>query len=134
MAVRRMREIQSQGGVIVSWHTSTASVDLRRCHRVRFEDPMLITPLADDLDIPSDDSFPVTARDISLTGVSFIHEKALASRRVGVSFYLGNGEWESVVTALRWCRFRRDGIYQSGGQFLCPISLEIESRSERAVT
>ncbi len=65
--------------------------------------------------------------DISLTGLSFTHEEPLAERKVAVSFLFDDGPLDSVVTLLRWCRFRRDGFYQTGGLFLRAIALGDEA-------
>ncbi len=117
--LRRLPEIECLvDGFVASWHSSDASIQCRRWHRVRFERPLLITPLDESGDWPAGEPFPVSGRDISLTGISFLHEEPLAARKVAVTVYPPAGPPGSVVTLLRWCRFRRDGVYQSGGQFL----------------
>ena len=107
------------GGVVASWHSSLGSLHSRRWHRVAYDKPLLITPLDDLTERPSQDAFLVQARDLSLSGLSFCHPRPLASRKVIVQF---RGEdpsaTEGILAILRWCRFRRDGSYQSGGQFV----------------
>jgi hypothetical protein len=79
----------------------------------------LITPLDDATEQPSERAFLVRARDLSLSGLSFCHPRPLASRKVIVRFRAEDPSGsEGILALLRWCRFRRDGSYQSGGQFL----------------
>jgi hypothetical protein len=105
-------------GPVASWHSSGASLQSRRWHRARFERPLTVTPLDDPTERPSGPPLVVTGHDISLAGLSFVHDQPLAARKVIVTFQFDDGSSESVLTLLKWCRFRRDGLYQSGGQFL----------------
>jgi hypothetical protein len=85
----------------------------------------LITPLDDFTERPSERAFVVQARDLSLSGVSFCHPQPLASRKVIVRFPVADrSAAEGILTILRWCRFRRDGCYQSGGQFIRCVPLD----------
>jgi hypothetical protein len=114
-----------QGGIVASWHSSFGSLHSRRWHRVAYDKPLLITPLDDATERPSERTFVVRARDLSLSGLSFCHPRPLASRKVIVRFRdedLGAGE--GILAILRWCRFRRDGSYQSGGQFVRSVPLD----------
>jgi hypothetical protein len=106
-------------GTVASWHSSFSSLHSRRWHRVAYDKPLLITPVDDHTDRPSERALLVRGRDLSLSGVSFTHPRPLASRKVIVRFEAENPATSSAILAiLRWCRFRRDGFYQSGGQFL----------------
>ena len=105
-------------GVVASWHSSLASLQSRRWHRAKFDKPLSVTPLDNQTELPAGTALAVIGHDISLAGLSFIHSQPLAARKVAISFQLDGTTWESVLTLLKWCRFRRDGLYQSGGQFL----------------
>jgi hypothetical protein len=49
----------------------------------------------------------------------------LASRRVIVQFPSEDRSTNAgLVASLRWCRFRRDGFYQSGGQFVRAVPVD----------
>lgn len=123
-ALRRLPEVQMLvDGSVASWHSSIASMQSRRWHRIVFEEPLIVTPLDDSTNEPSGEAFVATGREISLTGLSFMHQRPLAARKVAVTFQFDDGTSESVVAQLRWCRFRGDGHYQSGGQFLRSIAL-----------
>lgn len=105
-------------GLVASWHSSNASLQSRRWHRAQFDRPLTVTPLDDRTETPAGATLEASGHDISMAGLSFIHSQPLAARKVAVTFQFDDGTCESVVTLLRWCRFRRDGLYQSGGQFL----------------
>jgi hypothetical protein len=116
------------GGVVASWHSSLGSLHSRRWHRVTYDKPILITPLNDLTERPSQKAFLVQAHDLSLSGLSFCHPLPLASRKVIVQFRAERQTAEEGILAiLRWCRFRRDGSYQSGGQFLRAATIAIDS-------
>jgi hypothetical protein len=124
-SLRRLPEVEHLvDGFVASWHSGVASIQARRWHRIPFARRLTITPLDDSAHGPSGESFTVTGREISLVGVSFTHTRPLAARHVAVTFHLADGTTESVVTRLRWCRFRRDGVYLSGGQFLHSIATQ----------
>jgi hypothetical protein len=105
-------------GVVASWHSSLASLQSRRWHRAKFDKPLSVTPLDNQTEMPAGIPLAVIGHDISLAGLSFIHSQPLAARKVAIAFQIDDSTCESVLTLLKWCRFRRDGLYQSGGQFV----------------
>jgi hypothetical protein len=105
-------------GVVASWHSSLASLQSRRWHRAKFDKPLRVTPLDNQTEMPAGIPLAVIGHDISLAGLSFIHSQPLAARKVAIAFQIDESTCESVLTLLKWCRFRRDGLYQSGGQFV----------------
>jgi hypothetical protein len=108
------------GGVVASWHSSLASLHSRRGHRIAYDKPLLITPLDEAANRLAERAFVAQGRDLSLSGFSFSHAQPLASRKVIVQFPAEErASGEAILAILRWCRFRRDGIYQSGGEFIC---------------
>jgi hypothetical protein len=108
------------GGFVASWHSSQCSLHARRWHRIAYDKPLLITPLDAVGARPSECAFVAQGRDLSLSGLSFSHAQPLASRKVIVEFPAEAGaSSEGILAILRWCRFRRDGVYQTGGQFIC---------------
>jgi hypothetical protein len=128
-ALRGIPEIECLlGGAVASWHSSLGSLHSRRWHRVAYDKPLLITPLDDVTERPAANAFLVQGRDLSLSGVSFCHPLPLASRKVIVHFHGDDASaTEDLLAMLRWCRFRRDGSYQSGGQFLRCVPLPSDS-------
>jgi hypothetical protein len=114
-----------RGTVVASWHSSFGSLHSRRWHRVAYDKPLLITPLDDLTERPSERAFVAQGRDLSLAGLSFCHPRPLASRKVIVRFRAEDASaGDGILAILRWCRFRRDGSYQSGGQFAGCVPLD----------
>jgi hypothetical protein len=78
----------------------------------------VVTPLDEDLEQPLDTPFVAWGKDLSIHGLSFVHEGALPYRVVNIAFESAETGRIEFVARLKWCRFRRDGLYESGGQFL----------------
>jgi hypothetical protein len=117
--LRRIPEVSALAeGLVASWHSSLASLQSRRWHRAKFDKPLRVTALDDQTEMPAGIPMLVVGHDISLAGLSFIHSQPLAARKVAIAFQIDETTWESVLTVLKWCRFRRDGLYQSGGEFV----------------
>jgi hypothetical protein len=106
-----------------SWHSSPQLIEHRAGHRVRYTRPVLITPLDSEAQEPVAAPFLVTARDLSPGGLSFLHRDPLACRLVAVRFPAIDAFTDAVLTRLNWCRFTREGLYQSGGTFLRAVRL-----------
>ena len=83
-----------------------------------------MVPLDDRTENPLGSPLAVVGHDISLAGISFVHDRPLAPRKVAVTFQFEDGTSESILTLLKWCRFRRDGLYQSGGQFVRRVAAD----------
>lgn len=122
------RVLQEVDGLLetigATWHRRSPIGFGRRWHRLPFAGQMLVTPLNGD--IVDGASFPVTGNDISVGGISMVHDRPLTHRHVAITFTLADGSQESILTELKWCRFRRDGIYCSGGAFLRVIDLDLQ--------
>jgi hypothetical protein len=123
----RIPEVEAiADGVVASWHSSLASLQSRRWHRAKYDKPLRVTPLDDQTELPAGIALAVVGHDISMTGLSFIHTQPLAARKVAIAFQLDDETCGSVLTLLKWCRFRRDGLYQSGGQFVRTLAATAE--------
>lgn len=101
-----------------SWQDGPFVWERRAGHRIRFTGALSLIPLDDDSDEPCGPTWRVHSRDISLRGISFAHDMPLPYRKVGLSFELPGSGPITVVTRLHWCRFTRNGVYESGGEFL----------------
>lgn len=123
----RIPEIEALAeGVVASWHSSLASLQSRRWHRAKYDKPLRVTPLDNQTELPAGIPLAVVGHDISLAGLSFIHNQPLAARKVAIAFQFDGTTCESVLTLLKWCRFRRDGLYQSGGQFVRTLAATLD--------
>ncbi len=104
----------------------------RRCE-TRYPFPFLIhiTP-ADDT--RAGESIVVVGKHVSERGLGFYHPKPLPYRRVIASLErtghppAGHG-WYGFLLELRWCRFTRQGWYESGGRFLEAVTSPLTPHS-----
>ena len=111
--------------LVASWRPTAPVFDCRWFHRVPVERPILITEWDDAAGSAVSSPRLVTARDVSLGGLSFAHRELLPCRVVAVTFVCPGEACESVAVRLNWCRFTRDGRYHSGGPFIGSVQLPI---------
>jgi hypothetical protein len=90
----------------------------RREHRYPFPHLIQLTPVAEDGVTPQGEPIVVVGRHLSERGLGFYHPKPLAYRRMIASLEAGGGVWLGFLIDLTWCRFTRQGWYESGGRFL----------------
>lgn len=106
----------SKTGRLACWQPSGILCS-RRWHRVPWRTPLLLTPWDDATGEPLASPVEVIGRDLSVSGTSFEHADPLHSRQVMLRSLDTSAELLAFVVTLRWCRFTRAGIYQSGGRF-----------------
>lgn len=126
-ALHRLEEVSQLIGSIVAEWGENVSVHRRSEHRALFTGSIVLTPFDLEMSTPSGESRLVTGRNLSLHGISFAHETPLPYRDIVLSFALPDGDVESMVTRLMWCRFTRDGSYYSGGRLLRTVESPIGS-------
>lgn len=100
---------------------------LERRQENRYPFPYLIhlTPVAEDGTTPQGDSIAVVGKHLSERGLGFYHPKPLPYRRMIASLEC-NGHWLGFIIDLKWCRFTKQGWYESGGKFLQAVPSPIE--------
>jgi len=100
---------------------------LERRQESRYPFPYLIhlTPVADDGITPQGESVVVGGKHLSERGLGFFHPKPLPYRRMIASLEC-NGHWVGFIIDLRWCRFTKQGWYESGGRLLQSVPSPIE--------
>ena len=112
---------QVREGVLSILRSSCASWNgvERRCDR-RYPYPHLIqlTPVGDDGTTPNGDSIVVVGRHVSERGLDFYHREPLPGRRMIAAVECGPDRWVRLLVDVSWCRFKRQGWYESGGRFL----------------
>lgn len=86
----------------------------------RYPYPYLIhlTPVGDDGVSPDGDGVVVVGKHLSEQGLGFYHPKPLPNRRMIATLESANGNRLSFLIDLTWCRFTRQGWYESGGRFV----------------
>ncbi|MGW8258202.1 MAG: hypothetical protein ACWGMZ_12005 [Thermoguttaceae bacterium] len=104
-------------------------LERRREKRYPFPNLIHLTPLGDDGLTPADKSISVVGKHLSQHGLGFYHTKPLAHRRMIASLEC-NGHWLGFIIELRWCRFTKQGWYESGGRFLQTIDSPITDEDQ----
>jgi hypothetical protein len=100
-------------------------------HNMRYPYPFLfgLVPVGKDGVTPLPESITVVGKNVSNHGIGFYHREPIPHRRVIIA--LGNAPDNrlTVLTELLWCRFTRQGWYDSGGRFL-----EIVTQTPQPIT
>lgn len=112
-------EVRAQvWSLLAGMYTSVRPNDARRHERFAYPRLIVVTP-ADEAGEPLPVGTCVAAgRHISEAGLGFYHAQQIPSREVIVSLDHLDGTWRSFLLELRWCRFIRQGWYESGGRLL----------------
>jgi hypothetical protein len=76
-----------------------------------------LTPVDEDESLLQSETVVVVGKHLSERGLGFYHPKPLPYRRVIASLE-SNGRWLGFLLDLTWCRFTRQGWYESGGRIL----------------
>lgn len=102
-------------------------VERRREQRYPFPHLIHLTPVGEDGLTPQGESVVVVGRYLSERGLGFYHAKPLAQRRAIASMESASGRWIAFLMDLSWCRFTRQGWYESGGRFLRSVLSPVET-------
>ncbi len=99
-----------------------------RRNEQRFPFPYLVhlTPVEADGSVKVDETVVVVGKHLSERGLGFYHQQPLPNRRMIVSLEVGSGAMLGFLIDLSWCRFTKQGWYESGGRFLQVVHSPIE--------
>jgi hypothetical protein len=100
----------------------------RRDNRFPFPYLIHLTPVADDGVTPQGEALVVVGKHLSERGLGFYHPKPLPHRRMIASLETSTGNWIAFLIDLNWCRFTRQGWYESGGRLLQAVLSPVESK------
>ena len=90
----------------------------RASPRQAFSQLIQLTPVHRDQVTIAGPPFHVVGREISRDGMGFYHTAAIPHRYVIAEFGYDEHALVRVAMQLIWCRFLREGWYDSGAQFL----------------
>jgi hypothetical protein len=79
---------------------------------------LYLTPVAADGVTRAGEPLVVARKHLSERGLGFYHPAPLEHRLVVASLEKAPDEWVHLLVDVSWCRFRRQGWYESGGRFL----------------
>ena len=101
-----------------SWQRGGPGWERRQKHRYAFEQSVQLVPLDEQSEQPVGSALVVKTQDISASGIGFQHRVPLPYKKVALTLVPPGGTEITVVTRLLWCRFTREGHYETGGQFV----------------
>jgi hypothetical protein len=101
-------------------------VERRREKRYPFPFLLHLTPVAEDGRTPQGETLVVVGRHLSERGLGFYHPRPLPYRRMIASLETTAGQWLGFLIDLGWCRFTKQGWYESGGRLLQSVPSPLE--------
>lgn len=113
-------------GLLTSLYPQNDLAERRGETRYPFPYLVHLTPVAEDGLSPQGETLVVVGKHLSERGLGFYHPQPLAHRRMIVSLETGGGRWLGFLIDLNWCRFTRQGWYESGGRFLQSVLPAVE--------
>jgi hypothetical protein len=121
-------EVRTQvWGLLSTLYPKVGVMERRRQTRYPFPFLLHLTPVDEDGTTPCGPSVVVVGKHISERGLGFYHPRPLPYRRMIVSLEGPRGGWFGFLIDLSWCRFTRQGWYESGGRFLDSVASPMET-------
>jgi len=105
-------------GILTTLYPRTQPVERRSQTRYPFPYLIHLTPVGDDGRSPIGSGMVVVGKHLSEKGLGFYHPQPLPHRRMIASFEAVAGRPMAFLIDLNWCRFTRQGWYESGGKFI----------------
>ena len=114
-------------GLISTLYPKNSLLERRRETRHPFPYLIHLAPVGSDGCVSSGETIVVVGKHISPRGLSFYHPKPLPYRRMIASLEGSRGQWFGFLIDLNWCRFTKQGWYESGGRFLETAASPLDS-------
>lgn len=108
-------------GLLTSLYPDADRAERRRSERFPYPRLVYLTPVAADGVTRVGETLVVAGKHLSERGLGFYHPLPLEHRLLVASLERAPEEWLHVLVDVSWCRFRRQGWYESGGRFLRSI-------------
>jgi len=113
-------------GLLNALYPQNNLVERRRNSRYPFPHLIYLTPVGRDGVTPEGETLVVVGKHLSEGGLGFYHQKPIPYRRMIASLETANGQWIGFLVDLNWCRFTRQGWYESGGRLLQSVFSPIQ--------
>ena len=112
-------EVRAQvWGLLTALYPRNDLIERRHDNRYPFPCLVHLTPVGRDGVTPEGETVVVVGKHLSEQGFGFYHQAPLPHRRMIASLEGSKGHWLGFLIDLNWCRFTKDGWYESGGRFL----------------
>jgi hypothetical protein len=112
-------EVRAQvWGLLTALYPRNDLLERRSDNRYPFPCLVRLTPVGRDGLTPEGEPVVVVGKHLSEHGFGFYHQEPLPYRRMIASLEDNKGHWFGFLIDLNWCRFTKDGWYESGGRFL----------------
>ena len=119
-------EVRAQvSGLLSTLYPRNNKVERRGEQRFPFPYLVHLTPVDADGSVNVDETVVVVGKHLSERGLGFYHQQPLPNRRMIVSLEVGSDAWLGFLIDLTWCRFTKQGWYESGGRFLQVVNSPI---------
>jgi len=105
-------------GLLNTLYPQNDLTERRSENRYPFPYLVQLRPVAEDGINPGGETVVVVGKHLSERGLGFYHPKPLPHRRMIASLETGSGQWMGFLIDLSWCRFIKQGWYESGGRFI----------------
>ena len=123
-------EVRTQvWGLLTALYPRNDLTERRRDSRYPFPCLVHLTPVGRDGVTPEGETVVVVGKHLSEHGFGFYHPSPLPHRRMIASLEGNKGHWFGFLIDLNWCRFTKDGWYESGGRFLQAVLSPKEKQS-----
>jgi len=120
------RPAQSQvRDLLATLYAPTDLGERRRSSRYPFPYLIRLHPVGSDGRSPDPDqqTIVVVGKHLSEDGLGFYHREPISHRRMIASLESSDGVTHAFVIDLSWCRFTKQGWYESGGRFLESVTM-----------
>lgn len=105
-------------------------VERRRERRYPYPYLIHLTPVDSEGVTLQGESLVVVGKHLSDAGLGFYHPKPIQHRRMIASMEINGGQPLAFLIDLTWCRFTKQGWYESGGRFLQAVPSPLETESQ----
>ncbi len=93
-------------------------IDSRSERRYPYPYLVRLIPVDQDGTVLHGEAIVAVGKHLSDRGVGFYHPKPISYRNMVVCLEASDGHGVTFIVDLGWCRFTREGWYESGGKFL----------------
>ena len=109
-------------GLLSALYPRNDLIERRQDTRYPFPCLVRLTPVEADGEALDEEPIFVVGKHISEQGLGFYHPNPLPYRHVIASVECGDNRQFAFLMDLTWCRFTKEGWYESGGRFLQAVS------------